>query len=60
MDLNELESLQKKLVPKDLDILSIEALGEYIDELEIEIMRAQDKISFKEKAREGAEIFFKK
>ena len=60
MDLDEFEPVKKKLILKDLDILSIEALGEYIKKLEIEIMRAQDKISFKEKAREGAEIFFKK
>ena len=60
MDLEELEPVKKKRVLKDLDILSIEALGEYIDELEIEITRAQDKISFKKNAREGAEMLFKK
>ena len=60
MDLDEFEPVKKKLILKDLDILSIEALGEYIGELEIEITRAQDKISFKENAREGAEMLFKK
>jgi uncharacterized small protein (DUF1192 family) len=60
MDLNELEPVKKERVLKDLDILSIEALGEYIEELEIEIARAQDKISFKQRAREGAEVFFRK
>jgi uncharacterized small protein (DUF1192 family) len=59
MDLDELEPIKKQVL-KDLDILSIEGLGEYIDELEIEIGRVQDKISFKKKAREGAETFFKK
>jgi uncharacterized small protein (DUF1192 family) len=60
MDLYELEPAQKKRVLKDLDILSIESLSEYICELKIEITRAQDKISFKEKARVGAETAFKK
>ena len=32
MDLDELEPVKKKRVLKDLDILSIEALGEYIEE----------------------------
>jgi uncharacterized small protein (DUF1192 family) len=60
MDLDELEPVKKKQVLEDLDILSIEAIAKYIAELEIEITRAQDKISFKEKARKGAELFFKK
>ena len=60
MDTDELESIKKKQVLKDLDAFSIKALGEYIEELETEITRARDKITFKEKAREGAESFFKK
>ena len=60
MNPDELEPVKKKRVPKNLDILSIEALGEYIDELKREIVRAQEKISFKENAREGAEMLFKK
>lgn len=60
MDTDELEPVKKKRVLKDLDALSIEALGEYIEELETEITRARDKIAFKEMAREGAESFFKK
>jgi uncharacterized small protein (DUF1192 family) len=60
MDMDELEPVKKKRVLKDLDILSIEALGEYIEALKIEISRAQDKINFKQKAKEGAEMFFKK
>ena len=59
MDTDELEPIKKKQVLKDLDAFSIEALGEYIEELETEITRARDKITFKEKAREGAESFFK-
>ena len=60
MDTDELEPIKKKQVLKDLDVFSIEALGEYIEELETEIARAREKIVFKEKAREGAESFFKK
>ena len=60
MDTDELEPIKKKQVLEDLDAFSIEALGEYIEELETEITRARDKITFKEKAREGAESFFKK
>ena len=60
MDLNRSEPVKKKQVLKDLDILSIEALNGYICELEIEIVRAQDKISFKQKARIGAETAFRK
>ena len=60
MDLDELEPVKKKRVLKDLNILSIEAISEYIHELEIEIARAQEKISIKEKAREGADMVFKK
>ena len=60
MDTDELEPIKKKQVLKDLDAFSIEALGEYIEELETEIARTRGKIAFKEKAREGAESFFKK
>ena len=59
MDFDELEPVKKKPVVKDLDVLSIEAIGEYIGELEAEITRAREKIALKEKAREGAESFFK-
>ena len=60
MGTDELEPIKKKQALKDLDAFSIEALGKYIEELKIEITRARDKIAFKEKAREGAESFFKK
>ena len=58
--MDELEPVKKKRVLKDLDILSIEVLGEYIEALKMEILRTQDKIKFKQKAKEGAEMFFKK
>lgn len=59
MDIEELEPAHKKKQQKDLDVLSIEALGEYITELEAEIARVREKIAYKEKARVGAESFFK-
>ncbi len=51
---------KQKPEPKKLDELSIEALGEYIAELEAEIARVREAIAGKETARKGAEQFFKK
>lgn len=51
---------KRKLEPKNLEELSIEALGEYIAELEAEIARVREAITGKEAARNGAEQFFKK
>lgn len=47
------------LVPKDLDAMSIEALDEYIGELQAEIERVKTKIAAKRDARGAAEGFFK-
>jgi len=60
MDIEDLEPKNKKPEPKNLEVMSIEALGEYIDELEAEIARVRIEIASKEKAREGAEAVFKK
>ena len=49
----------KGLQPMDLDVLSIEALGEYIEELEGEIARVRAKIDSKKAARGAADAFFK-
>ena len=59
MNFDELKPVKIKQVLKDLDVLSIEALGEYIEELEAEIARAKEKIAFKKKARDGAESLFR-
>jgi len=59
MDLEELEPT-KKVEIKNLDVMSIEALGEYIAELEAEIARVRDAIKVKQSARDGAESVFKK
>ena len=60
MDIEDLEPKNKKPEPKNLEVMSIEALGEYIEELVAEIARVRIEIASKEKAREGAEAVFKK
>ena len=60
MDTDDLEPEKKKVAPKYLDEMSIEALGEYIAELEVEISRVRESISGKEGAQVAAETFFKK
>lgn len=60
MDADDLEPIKKKPVLKDLEIMSIEALRDYIGDLQGEIRRAEDMIAAKDKARQGAESFFKK
>ena len=59
MDSDELEPKPKKPDLKNLEILSIEALNEYVRELEDEIDRAKNEIQAKELARKGAESIFK-
>ncbi len=60
MDTDDLEPIVKKPEIKDLEVISIEALGEYIDELQAEIKRVEVEIELKKKARAGAEDVFKK
>jgi uncharacterized small protein (DUF1192 family) len=59
MDLDDLEPRNKKPPPKNLEEMSIEALGDYINTLKQEITRTENMISTKKKALEGAESFFK-
>ncbi len=59
MDLEDLEPRKQKPPPKDLEVMSIEALHEYIGELEEEIARVREAIAAKGKARLGAESVFK-
>lgn len=56
----DLEPRHAKPKPKDLDILSIEALNDYIAELEAEIARARAAIDAKTSHRSAAESVFKK
>lgn len=61
MDTDDLEPRKPKQVePKDLEVMSVEALGEYIDELEAEINRVRQAIAVKRDARSAADAFFKK
>ena len=46
--------------PKDLTLLGIAELEEYIAELEAEIARARTEIAAKQKQRSGAESLFKR
>ena len=59
MDTDDLEPIVLETTSKNLEIMSIEALGEYIAELEAEIERARAEIKLKESAREGAESVFR-
>ncbi len=60
MDTDDLEPKKKKPAPKNLEEMSIEALQEYIAEMEAEIARVREAIDGKENARTGAAQFFKK
>ena len=60
MGTNEFNSEKKKVVKKNLEEMSIEALGEYIVELEVEIFRVREVITQKEVAQTNAKSFFKK
>lgn len=60
MEPEDLEPRKQKPEKKNLEVLSIEALAEYIGELEAEIARVRETIAGKEAARQGAESFFKK
>ena len=59
MDLDDLEPRDKKAEPKNLDVMSIEALDEYIAELKTEIARIRQAIAAKKEARAGANSVFK-
>jgi uncharacterized small protein (DUF1192 family) len=51
---------KQELVFRKLDALSVEALREYIAELNEEIVRAETEIGKRGSARDKAEAFFKK
>ena len=60
MDTDDLEPQKQKPAPKKLEEMSIEALGEYIDELEAEIARVREATKGKKSALTDADHFFKK
>lgn len=59
MENDDLEPLTKRPKPKDLEVMSIEALQEYIAGLEAEIERARAEIAAKENHRAAADSVFK-
>ena len=59
MDTDDLEPI-KKPETIDFDTLSIEELKEYIDDLKVEIKKAQNFIESKENDRLDAESLFRK
>ena len=60
MEPEDLEPRTKKPAPKNLEVMSIEALHEYVAELESEIARVRETIAGKETARVGAETLFRR
>ncbi|MDH3699781.1 MAG: DUF1192 domain-containing protein [Alphaproteobacteria bacterium] len=60
MEDNDLDPLTKRPKLKDLDVMSIEALTEYIAGLRTEIARAETAIAAKESHRAAADSVFKR
>lgn len=60
MDLDDLMPRPEPPRPKDLEPMSIEALEDYIAELEAEIGRVRTEIAANTKHRSGAEGLFRK
>ena len=59
MDTDDLEPQQQKPALKNLEEMSIEALAEYIAELEAAIARVREAIKGKKGAQSDADQFFK-
>ena len=60
MDEEDLLPQRQRPKPKDLTLLGIAELEEYIAGLEAEIARARSEIAAKQKQRTGAEALFKR
>ncbi|WP_158046565.1 DUF1192 domain-containing protein [Skermanella pratensis] len=60
MNLEDLEPAKKPVAKKDLTVMSVDELRDYIAMLQGEIERAEGAISAKQAHRSGAEAFFKK
>jgi uncharacterized small protein (DUF1192 family) len=60
MDVDDLEPRKKAAEKRNLDVMSVEELGDYIGEMEAEIVRVRAAIEHKRKAKAGAEAFFKR
>lgn len=55
----ELEPRTKKPVKKDLTVMSVEELQQYIEDMKEEISRVETEISKKRAHKEAASSFFK-
>ncbi|HEV2265409.1 MAG TPA: DUF1192 family protein [Stellaceae bacterium] len=60
MDEEDLLPQRQKPKPRDLTVLGVAQLEEYVTELEGEIARARAEIAAKRKQRGGAESLFKR
>jgi uncharacterized small protein (DUF1192 family) len=60
MDEKDLEPQTRKPDVKNLEVLSVEALEEYIGDLKTEIERVREEIKRKNSARSAAETVFRK
>jgi len=60
MDTDELEPRKAKPAPVDLETMSIEAIGDYIEGLQGEIERAKQAIARKQNAKSAADSFFRR
>ena len=60
MDEEDLLPQRQKPKPKDLTLLGVAELEEYIAGMEAEIARARAEIAAKQKQRSGAEALFKR
>jgi uncharacterized small protein (DUF1192 family) len=59
MDLEDLEPRKQQPKPKDLELMGVEELEEYLAELESEAERVRAKIAAKKAYLSGAEDLFK-
>jgi uncharacterized small protein (DUF1192 family) len=59
MDIEELEPKKQKPQPRNLDVLSIEELNNYIAEMRTEIARVEEKIAAKKAHIDAAAGLFK-
>lgn len=60
MEEDDLQPKRRKPDVKNLEVLSVEALEDYILELQAEIERARTEIARKQSAKSAAESFFRK
>lgn len=59
MELDDLEPRKTKPKPKDLDVMGVEELEEYLAELDTEAARVKEKLAAKKAYLSGAEGLFK-